>query len=65
MAKWQETVPIEKPAASEEEVAAYLSESEGRPVSVLEIRRIEYQALRKMRKEIIRRGFSFETLSPT
>jgi hypothetical protein len=39
-----------------EEVAAWLSEIEGHTVTLLEVRRIEAQALRKLRSEMVRRG---------
>jgi len=51
-------------AASVEQVAARLSAAEGRAVSVQEVRRIEAQALRKLRHELIRRGLSPAALLP-
>lgn len=50
--------------ATEEEVAAWLSATEGRVVSVHEVRRIEAQALRKLRMEFARRGLFPADLLP-
>lgn len=47
-----------------EEVAAWLSELEGCIVTVLEVRRIEAQALRKLRSVMVRRGLTFDDLEP-
>lgn len=47
-----------------EEVAERLSLQEGRPVTVAECRKLECQALRKLRAELSRRGLSFEALIP-
>lgn len=44
-------------AATVEEVAAWLSAAEGRVVTVQEVRRIEFQALRKLRKVLYDRGY--------
>lgn len=49
---------------TEEEIAAALSEEEGRPVSVGEVRRIEAIALRKLRRLLEARGLSPENLAP-
>lgn len=47
-----------------EEVAARLSEVEGCTVTVLDVRRIEAQAFRKLRAELSRRGLMvFDLLS--
>lgn len=46
-------MPIE---ATVEEVAAWLSAEEGRPVSINEVRRVEFQALRKLRRAFAARG---------
>jgi hypothetical protein len=51
-------------AATEEEVAAWLSVSEGRPVAIHEVRRIEAQALRKLRRLLQARGLSASDLLP-
>lgn len=51
-------------AATVEEVAAWLSAAEGRAVSIHEVRRIEAQALRKLRQEFGRRGLSPDALLP-
>ena len=51
-------------AASAEEVAAWLSATEGREVTVHEVRCIEAQALRKLRIEFARRGLSPAVLLP-
>lgn len=59
-----QTKPGEYMAASVEEVAAWLSAMEGRKVSVHEVRRIEAQALRKLRMEFARRGLSPAVLLP-
>lgn len=56
--------PVEVEAATLEEVAAWLSALEGRAVSVHEVRRIEVQALRKLRREFARRGLSPAVLLP-
>lgn len=50
--------------ATVEEVAAWLSATEGRAVSIHEVRRIEAQALRKLRMEFARRGLSPAVLLP-
>lgn len=47
-----------------EEVAAWLSEIEGRLVTLLEVRKIEAQALRKLRSEMVRRGLMVFDLLP-
>jgi DNA-directed RNA polymerase sigma subunit (sigma70/sigma32) len=55
----------EEPAeATVEEVAAWLSATEGRAVSIHEVRRIEAQALRKLRQEFTRRGLFPADLLP-
>ncbi|HPT49720.1 MAG TPA: hypothetical protein PKZ22_05905 [Accumulibacter sp.] len=59
-----QTKPSEYMAASVEEVAAWLSAMEGREVTVHEVRRIEAQALRKLRMEFARRGLSPAVLLP-
>ena len=59
-----QTKPGEYMAASVEEVAAWLSAMEGREVTVHEVRRIEAQALRKLRMEFSRRGLSPAVLLP-
>lgn len=51
-------------SATEEEVAAALSELEGRPVTTLEVRRIEFQALRKLRRMLAARGLTAKNLLP-
>jgi len=50
--------------ATVEEVAAWLSATEGRAVSIHEVRRIEAQALRKLRQEFMRRGLFPADLLP-
>lgn len=57
-----QTKPGEYMAASVEEVAAWLSATEGRAVSIHEVRRIEAQALRKLRMEFARRGLPPDVL---
>lgn len=47
-----------------EEVAAALSEEEGRPVSVEEVRRIEAGAIRKVRKILAALGLTPANLLP-
>lgn len=47
---------LELVAATEDEVAAWLSAAEGRAVTVQEVRRIENQALRKLRRALHERG---------
>lgn len=47
-----------------EEVAAWLSELEGCIVTVLEVRRIEAQALRKLRKVMQARCLRLDDLLP-
>ena len=49
---------------SGEYMAAWLSAMEGREVTVHEVRRIETQALRKLRMEFSRRGLSPAVLLP-
>lgn len=49
---------------SAEEVAAWLSEIEGCTVTVLDVRRIEAQALRKLRSALHGRGLTFDDLEP-
>lgn len=50
--------------ATPEEVAAELSRVEGRAVSVAEVRRIEAQALRKLRRMLQGRGLTAGNLLP-
>ncbi|MHB0973136.1 MAG: hypothetical protein ACYC0P_02695 [Thiobacillus sp.] len=50
--------------ATEEEIAAALSAEEGRPVSVQEVRRIEWLALRKLRRILQARGLTPGNLLP-
>lgn len=50
--------------ATEEEIAARLTLDEGRTVSVLEVRLLITQALRKMRQRLAERGFTLECLKP-
>ena len=56
--------PVELLAATVEEVAAWLSFSEGREVTIHEVRRIEAQALRKLRLELQQRGLGVGALLP-
>lgn len=51
-------------AATEEEIAAVLSEEEGRPVTVEDVRRIEHQAMRKLRQALQARGHTSANLLP-
>jgi hypothetical protein len=50
--------------ATVEEVAAWLSATEGRAVSIQEVRRIEWMALRKVRRMLGERGVSPKNLLP-
>lgn len=50
---------------TQEETAAALSFQEGRTVTVQEVRQIECQALRKLRRELLRRGLHDADLSPS
>lgn len=50
--------------ATVEEVAEHLSEFEGRPVSVHEVRAVEFRALRKLRQKLQERGLSLDDLLP-
>lgn len=56
--------PFEMVAATVEEVAAWLSISEGREVTIQEVRRIEALALRKVRQSLRERGLSAAELLP-
>lgn len=56
------TATANQVAASVEEVAAWLSVAEGRPVTVQEVRRIETQALRKLRQVLHERGYAMADL---
>lgn len=47
-----------------EEVAAWLSIQEGCTVTVLDVRRIEAQALRKLRNALHGRGLTLDDLDP-
>jgi hypothetical protein len=49
---------------SMDEVAERLSAQEGRTVTVAECRKLECQALRKLRAELSRRGLVFDVLIP-
>lgn len=51
-------------SATEEEAAAELSRVEGRAVSVEEVRRIEFTALRKLRRMLADRGLTAGNLLP-
>ena len=55
---------IEMTECTSEEVAAWLSEIEGCTVTVLEVRRIEAQALRKLRRALLGRGLALDDLLP-
>lgn len=55
---------MESPAATADEVAEHLSFVEGRQVSIDEVRRIEVQALRKLRQALHRRGITLADLLP-
>lgn len=50
--------------ATEDEVAAVLSKEEGRTVTVHEVRRIEFTALRKLRRLLQARGLRLANLLP-
>lgn len=50
--------------ATLEEVAAALSEEEGHTVTAQEVRRIEFMALRKLRRILQARGLSLRNLLP-
>lgn len=56
--------PVEMTAATVEEVAAQLSFAEGREVTIHEVRRIEAQALRKLRHLLQGRGLAPADLLP-
>lgn len=56
--------PVEMTAATVEEVAAQLSFAEGREVTIHEVRRIEAQALRKLRQMLSGRGLVASELLP-
>lgn len=45
-------------AASVEEIAAWLSVAEGRVVTIHEVRRIEFEAMRKIRQALKERGIT-------
>lgn len=47
---------------SDEEIAQQLSEDEGKPVSVVEVRRLLFQGMRKLRSALIRRGLTCDNL---
>lgn len=49
---------------SVEEVATRLSVAEGRPVTINEVRLIERQALTKLRRLLVERGFTPGNLLP-
>lgn len=49
---------------TDEEIAAWLSASEGQPVSVLEVRVLYHRALRKLRAEFLKRGLQASDLLP-
>lgn len=51
-------------AATDEEIAAWLSRQEGRPVTVAEVRRIVAGAMHTMRRELLMRGFTPDALIP-
>ena len=55
---------VELVAATDAEMVAWLSELEGRPVTIVEVRRIEAQALRKLRRMLRERGLSAADLLP-
>jgi DNA-directed RNA polymerase sigma subunit (sigma70/sigma32) len=54
--------PTDREGLTTEEVAAALSLDEGRPVTILENRKIECQALRKIRSALARRGLRADDL---
>ena len=49
---------------TEEETAAELSRQEGVPVSILDVRRLEAQGLRKLRKLLGERGMHLGDMLP-
>jgi len=49
---------------TEQEIAARLSAEEGRVITVVEIYRIECQALRKLRRTLDDRGIGYDDLQP-
>lgn len=54
--------PTDREGLTAEEVAAALSLDEGRPVTILEIRKIECQAMRKIRSALAKRGLRADDL---
>ena len=54
---------VELTECTTEEVAAWLSEIEGCTVTVLDVRRIEAQALRKLRGALHGRGLTLDDLA--
>lgn len=52
-------IPHDDSAMSEVDIALELSRQEGREVSIYEVRRIIYQALRKLRLALYARGISW------
>lgn len=56
--------PGDEVHATEDEVAAVLSKEEGRTVTVHEVRRIEFTALRKLRRLLQARGLRLANLLP-
>ncbi|WP_345798407.1 hypothetical protein [Castellaniella sp. MT123] len=51
-------------AATDEEIAAWLSKQEGRPVTVAEVRRVVAGAMHRVRRELLMRGFTPDDLIP-
>ncbi|WP_417276400.1 hypothetical protein [Castellaniella sp.] len=51
-------------AATDEEIAAWLSNQEGRPVTVAEVRRLVAGAMHRVRRELLMRGFTPDDLIP-
>lgn len=58
------TAPGDAVHATIEEIAVVLSEEEGRVVTPEEVRRIEFQALRKLRQILRARGLTPDNLLP-
>lgn len=58
------SAPGDEMRATAEEVAAALSEEEGRTVTVQEVRRIEFIAMRKLRRTLALMGLTSKNLLP-
>lgn len=57
-----QTISEDRFGMTDEEIAQQLSQDEGKPVSVVEVRCLLFQGMRKLRSALIRRGLTCDNL---